>query len=492
MVNFIKSNNVMVIGVGLHAKRIYLPILFKHEVDKSFNLKFGVDFESKKEDIEQYLKSNRLELKMIYFKDYNNTDKLSKENRDRLSRLAKENNITGVVISTEPLAHKDYALWAISQGLNVLMDKPISTRKNVSHNKNEARGIYKDYKEILNAYSKLQSKKETVFSVNVQRRYESGYLKVFDLIEEVANKFNAPVTSIQAMHSDGVWIFPDEIVDQTYHPYNLGFGKGSHSSYHIFDIVWQIYKRGLVEGKKPDSAKVYSSFLNPDGLLVQFKQEDYKKFFEKEAEEKYFKRNNKELKKLYKNYGEMDIFSVIRLEQDNVNICNISLNLLHSSFSKRSWLKPNYDLYKGNGRVKHQYYNIQQGPFQCIQIHNFQSNDMQEKNTLADYNLGGNNHFDIYVFRNSKMFGEGEKPLKVYNLKDLDTKKTFEDDKLFHETAKELVILEFLDYLQGLIKLTSMKSNITSHEIPVKIMSSIYESNVEFENGNNPIIKFEI
>ena len=51
MVNFIKSNNVMVIGVGLHAKRIYLPILFKHEVDKSFNLKFGVDFESKKEDI---------------------------------------------------------------------------------------------------------------------------------------------------------------------------------------------------------------------------------------------------------------------------------------------------------------------------------------------------------------------------------------------------------------------------------------------------------
>jgi hypothetical protein len=90
------------------------------------------------------------------------------------------------------------------------------------------------------------------------------------------------------------------------------------------------------------------------------------------------------------------------------------------------------------------------------------------------------------------MFGESEKALRVYNLKDLDTVKTFEDDKLFHETAKELVIIEFLDYLQGLIKLTSMISNITSHEVPVKIMSSVYESNVEFESGNNPIIKFDL
>ncbi len=487
-----KFNNVMIIGVGFHAKRIYLPMLFKHEKDKYFKLKFGVDLESKKQDIEQYLKSNGFKLDMAYFKAPHNIEGLSGENKNYLSRLVKENNITGVIISTEPLAHKDYALWAISQGLNVLMDKPISTRKNVSHDKKEAIGIYEDYKEILNAYLKLQNKKETVFSVNVQRRYERGYLKVFDLIKEVATKFNAPVTSIQAMHSDGVWIFPDEIVDQTYHPYNLGFGKGSHSSYHIFDIVWQIYKHGSVKGKTPDSARVYSSFLNPDGLLVQLKQNDYKEFFKKDLEKGYLKRSDGELKKLYKNYGEMDIFSVIRLEKKNVNVCNISLNLLHNSFSRRSWPKPNYDLYKGNGRVKHQYYNIQQGPFQCIQIHNFQSNDMQEKNTLADYSLGGNNHFDIYVFRNSKMFGEGEKALRVYNLKDLDTVKTFEDDKLFHETAKELVIIEFLDYLQGLIKLTSMISNITSHEVPVKIMSSVYESNVEFESGNNPIIKFDL
>lgn len=485
-------NNIMIIGVGLHAKRIYIPTLFKHMDNMPFCLKLGVDFKSKKNNIEDYLDSNNFNLKMFYIEDYDNTQELSEENRDLLSIAVKENNITGVVISTEPLAHKSYALWAISQGLNILMDKPISTRKNVSHNIKQADGIYDDYEEILKAYLKLQKEKETVFSINVQRRYEKGYLKVFDLIKEVSEKFNAPVTSIQAMHSDGVWIFPDEIVEQTYHPYNLGYGKGSHSSYHIFDIIWQLYKNGLVKDKEPDGIEVYSSFLNPEGLLVQFGQKDYENYFGKEVYNKCKRRDEIELKELYKNYGEIDIFSNIKLTKNNINICNISVNLLHNSFSRRAWIKPNDDLYKGNGRVKHQYYYIQQGPFQCIQIHNYQSNDMQDKNTVHDYNLGGNNHFDIYVFRNAKMFSKDELPLKVYNLKDLDKENDFQDNKLFHETAKELVILEFLNYLGGFIDINSMLSNITSHDIPAKIMSLIYKSNINFENNDSPLIKSKI
>jgi hypothetical protein len=142
--------------------------------------------------------------------------------------------------------------------------------------------------------------------------------------------------------------------------------------------------------------------------------------------------------------------------------------------------------------VKHQYYNIQQGPFQCIQIHNFQSNDIHDSNTLDDYKLGGNNHFDIYIFRNAAMFGRGEKALRVLNLKDLDEKSSFQDDKLYNETAKEGVISEFLNFLQGDMDIESMKSNITSHSIPARIMSAIYESNVKLERGGNPLVKFDI
>lgn len=482
----------MIIGVGFHAKRIYLPVLFKLTKNHPLNVRIGIDLQSKKNDIQEYLETKKFDLTMIYLEDFDITQGMPPKNKQILSKIVKDNNIDGVIISTEPLAHKEYALWAISQNLNVLMDKPISTRKGAAHDTNAARGIHEDYKEILKAYLKLQEKKETVFSINAQRRYELGYLKTFDLIKEVVDKFNAPVTSIQAMHSDGVWIFPNEVVDQKYHPYNLGFGKGSHSGYHIFDIVWQFYMNGLIKDKAPDCIEVYSSFLNPDGLLTQFSQNDYNKYFGDAIYQKYKKRGDSTLFNIYKGYGEIDVFSILRLVKKDINICNISLSLLHNSFSRRAWFNPNSDLYKGNGRVKHQYYCIQQGPFQCIQIHNFQSNDIHDTNTLEDYTLGGNNHFDIYVFRNSEMFGKGEKPLRVYNLKDLDKKSELQDNTLYNETTKEAVLVEFLNYLQGLAKLSSMRSNITSHEIPSRIMSSVYESNVRFEKGNNPIVTFKI
>jgi len=487
-----KFPNLMIIGVGFHAERIYLPILFKQAEKRNFHLRFGVDLESKREDVQKYLAEKKFDLEMIYLKDFDNSKGMPREVEAKLSELVRENHIDGVIISTEPLAHKDYALWALRMGLNILMDKPISTRKGVAHNMKAARGIVEDYQTILNAYLKLQKEKQTIFSINVQRRYELGYRKSFELINEVRERFNAPITSIQAMHSDGVWIFPDEIVDQNYHPYNLGFGKGSHSGYHIFDIVWKFYEAGLIEGKAPDRGELFSSFLNPDGLLTQFSHVDYERCFGRDAYDAKSKRDHKVLKKIYKSYGEIDIFSVIRLLKGETNICNISLNLLHNSFSRRSWAKPSVDLYKGNGRVKHQYYNIQQGPFQCIQIHNFQSNDIHDSNTLDDYKLGGNNHFDIYIFRNAAMFGRGEKALRVLNLKDLDEKSSFQDDKLYNETAKEGVISEFLNFLEGDMDIESMKSNITSHSIPARIMSAIYESNVKLERGGNPLVKFDI
>jgi len=46
------------------------------------------------------------------------------------------------------------------------------------------------------------------------------------------------------------------------------------------------------------------------------------------------------------------------------------------------------DLYKSNGRVKHEYHNIQQGPFQNIQVHSYQKEDKQEESNELDWLLG--------------------------------------------------------------------------------------------------------
>jgi hypothetical protein len=482
--------NLLIIGIGPHSRRIYLPIIRKLEKDYGVYIKLGIDLVSQKDSTNEFLMNKGYSFEMLYVDWFNPKNGLPMRLENHLNQFVSENNIHGVIIATEPLAHKVYAMWALKRGLHILMDKPITTRKNVVRDISEARGIYKDYLELLVEYLKLQRKKKTIFSINVQRRFEAGHQKVFDLIGEVRDRFDAPVTSIQSSHADGVWILPEEIETQIYHPYNVGYGKCSHSGYHIFDIVYDYYRSGLIESKKPDSFELYSSFVQPSGLLTQFSEKDFEKYFGPEYK-KLEKNSHKDLIKKYKNYGELDAFSVLRLLKNNINICNISINLLHNSFSRRTWMIPSEDLYKGNGRVKSQSHFIQQGPFQSIQVHNYQSESEQGKSSKKDYNLGGNNHFDIHVFRNSKMFGGKENPLTVYKIRDLN-KNSMDDKRLYHESVKSLVVEEFLKFISGEIDRKDLTSNIDDHEMPVKIMSAVYQSHINYTMGKSPLVKFQI
>lgn len=483
--------NLMIIGVGNHARRIYIPSI--NRLSRRFNcdLVVGIDIIEAKSTIDQYLVEKNFNLKMYYLEKVNPINSLSDTYKEILNEIVTKNNIKGVIISTDPTTHKIYAEWALSKGLNILTDKPITTQNGVSHDTKKAKALTSDYIELLRHYNNLQKQKSTAFLVNTQRRYEIGYVKVFSLIKEVSDKFNIPVTSIQAMHSDGVWIFPDEIVEQKVHPYSTGYGKLSHSGYHLFDIVWNFYKSGRIKEKAPTSGEAFSSFLNPSGLLKQFNQKDYKNIFGQSYLTRK-RRNEKKLLNLYSSYGEIDAFSIIKLMKDGENICNISINLLHNSFSRRAWVLPHKDLYKGNGRVKHQFYSIQQGPFQCIQIHNYQSSDIHEHSSEDDYNVGGNNHFDIYVFRNSEMFGKGCKPFEIISLKSLGKSKDIDINRLYNEQAKDSIIIEFINFIRGVVKKDDLISNIDSHVIPVKFMSALYESNTHYIKGENPLIKFSL
>lgn len=480
--------NLIIVGVGPHSKRVYVPILRKLSSKYNIDIKLGIDLKEKQADIEAYLKDLGIKLNMLYIDPFNPLKNVPRVLQSRLDRFVDENKVSGVIIATEPLSHVAYAKWALKKGLNILMDKPISTEENVTSDFGQAKKIYSDFKNLINNYRALQKRESTIFSVNVQRRYHPGHQKVVQLIKEVAERFNAPVTSIQSMHADGQWRMPSEIVTQIYHPYCQGYGKCSHSGYHFFDIVYNFYQAGVRKGKKADSAEVFTSFITPKGFIRQFSEKDYVKYFGR----KYLsvKRwNDNRLDKLYGKFGEIDAFSVIRLLKNGEAICNISINLLHNSFARRTWMRPGKDLYKGNGRVKQEMHIINQGPFQTIQIHSYESNDKHNINTEKDFLLGGNNHFDIYVFRNSGMFSARQQPLTIYHLKDLIGHK---DILREIERAKEHVVVEFLEFLEGRIKKSDLKSNIDSHEVPVEIMSSIYRSHIRYTKKQNPLVNFNL
>jgi predicted dehydrogenase len=481
-----ETKNILLIGVGFHARRIYIPTLTNFSASMPIKLVAGVDVFSQKDSVDDYLRKEGLEIEMLYTHPLDANRDLCPEDRVALDLLIMRFNICSVVISTEPLAHFTYAKWALDNNLNILMDKPVSTRSRLTSDITEADGLMQDYETLLNLYKKQQAHKQTIFTINTQRRYDPGFNKVCELIQEARDIFNVPVTSIQAMYADGTWVLPNEILHQESHPYNLGYGICSHSGYHILDIAWQFYEAGTIETKRPDSMQTYSSFLSPAGFDVQITESDYKEYFGSTYEvsgltrEKYIE--------TVRNYGEIDAFNIIRLLKNDINICNISINLLHNSFSRRAWAKPDADLYKGNGRVKHQQFIIQQGPFQSIHIHNYQANAEHDIDNSKEYELGGNNHFDIYVFRNSKMFAS-EIPFYKISSKELEAD---ESTRLTTEKVKNIVILEYINFILGSEDKANLISNIESHLMPVKIMRSIYKSNSLFLEGKNPVVSDQL
>ncbi len=474
--------SIILIGCGPHARRVYLPAL--HGIN-TINLELVIDLESQSSAVQNAIKLfEHTELWLIPpFKD-----SMPSEVAYKLSNFVRERKISGVIIATEPLVHKAYAEWALKNGLNILMDKPISTRANAISELSSAEGILHDYLTLLENYKRLQLEKETIFMINSHRRFHKGFQFVMDEIHEIGQKTNCPITFIHAYHSDGQWRLPNEIVTQEYHPYCSGYGKASHSGYHIFDTTYQFYKGSAVHEKFADTMEIVSSLIQPNGFFTQFNEKDYLNVFG----EKYNlvnQYNDVQLKQMCSAFGEIDLSSIITLKRNEEAIANFNVNLIHNGFAGRTWLNPGNDLYKGNGRIKHESYNIQQGPFQNIQIHAYQGYDKHDEKNGEEAYLGGKNHFEIYIFRNPLVAKTSKQP-QVYHLRDLIDKQVFGDNSMITmELVKFKVVQEFADYLTGIRTKESINSQIEDHLIPVQIMSGIYASNILRKRGGNNIVK---
>lgn len=476
-------------GIGPHARRIYVPAIKALSVHYDISLHLVVDLKANEELIRSYFKEQGMSPQFHFISPFRSNTLPSSLERF-LNEFVKNNRINGVIISTDPLTHLPYAFWALKNGLNILMDKPISSRKNAVCHMGAARSIQDDYLELLKRYNKLQKMTKTCFMVNTQRRFHPGFAYIKERLHEVSKKTSCPITAIQSTHCDGQWRFPNEIASEKYHGYNEGYGKISHSGYHFLDLVYQFYKTSFQTEKIADAIEVFTSFVQPDGLLHQMNKDDYIKLFGKKYDA-LTAPMKKDSQKLFGAYGEVDASAIIRLMKGSVCIGNISLNLLHNSFSQRSTLIPNKDLYKGNGRVKHEFHSIQQGPFQNIQVHSYQSKSKHDTHRSNEYVVGGNNHFDIYLFRNSKLIGG--KPFEKISIKDLKhPPKGLAQNGLFIENVKYLVVKQFCQYILKEIADEDIVSNIDDHLFPVILMSLIYQSHNNHIRKMSPLVRKRI
>jgi hypothetical protein len=49
--------------------------------------------------------------------------------RQALDRIADRLRPQALIVATDPLSHRPYVLWALGRGMDVLLDKPITTRR---------------------------------------------------------------------------------------------------------------------------------------------------------------------------------------------------------------------------------------------------------------------------------------------------------------------------------------------------------------------------
>lgn len=480
---------ILLIGVGPFAKRAYIPRLHELAAESRAVLVAAVDVEQNQAELEKYRQAHCPDVE-LHFVPFFTLDMPIHVNSS-LTALVSRLRISCVIISTEPLAHRAYGLWALDLGLNVVMDKPVSTRPWVVEDLGQALGIAEDFDALMHKYESLQSRKKTCFLINSHRRYHHGFQHAIDLVRKIQGETGCPVTSINTLHCDGQWRLPSEIISQDYHTYNKGYGKVSHSGYHAIDIVYQFLKAGMGKHKKPDTVEVFSSFVRPRGFFSQINEGDYKRLFGDKAYKAACPFNEQELHEITRRFGEIDASVQLTFYSSGEPVALVHLDLQHNGFGRRTWLTPGQDLYKGNGRVRHEMHEIKSGPFQSIVIDSRQSSDVHDVIEPNHTVLGGNGHFDINVYNNCGMLGT-DGPLHTLKLDDLVNLNSGERKTHYSRSIKHAALDEAIDFMAGVKKIEDLKSNLPDHSIPAHIMSAIYVSYIRRSVGLNPVVSLPL
>ena len=483
----LSSNKIIFIGLGRHAKRVHVPLLKKFKQKYNFSIVGVVDLNNKLKDIDNYLKEYgffQQKLLPVNKEDFSKSDKLFHNKKQALEKEIKKLGANIAIISCDDKYHETYIELCLKNNIHILIEKPLFTQDFSSVNYNKAKKLIAMYENIAVAYKKaLKRNPNLLFSIISQRRYHPAFERIKQEVKEVYEKTNCPITHSKFYHSDGQWRMPDELLEETYHGYNRGIGKCSHSGYHFFDTLAQVMKL-ITDEKRPERVVVESNFVRPNDVLEQINLKDHKKVF------KNFKAKSKsELEKNMANYGEVDASINYSFMRKGKIISFSDLILVHNGFSNRSWFKPNEELYKWNRRLRHENHTICQGPYQSIHFHSYQSDETKNKKLKYCKDVGGELHFEVHIFRNKKLL-KTTKPqfekLSFDNFK-------LPNDNFYaprgHQEYSKYLCLE--DFFQSLRKGKKTKSNYLDHYHSHLLYSLAYMSGAKDFNKKQKKVVYE-
>lgn len=470
------SINVMMIGWGPHATRTYSKFFLKYK----FEPRIFVDLDSQKERVQEELKKFGFNTLVFTIPDSErDKEKMSSNICLMFDKLCSTYEITHVIVASEPKSHYAYMDYFVDKEVHMLVEKPIVAPPEF-YTLEDAAKARDQYYDILGRQNpKYQCK------VMCQRKMNKGYMKVLDLAEQIVKQYNIPVTRVYVSHCDGNWIMPHDLFYEN-HPYKYGYGKLFHSGYHFVDLFADIVKvnGNLSRDKVPSTVKVNSHFqlevddvqvYRPDEVVAIFKQmgQEIPEFYDEKA-----------LPTDYSLFGEKAIASQFCFSNGNgKTMCLGNLYISQLGFSRRAWIKPHEDHYKNNGRVRHETVDIELGPFMDIQVHSYQSKEIKDRANDESI-VGGLDHFDIYIFRNSEMIGGN--PFEVITSETLMSDNKDGNIRGLNEDSREEFIFNFFS------KTHSEKGELKDHRLAIEILYHICVQEILYKNGKNETLTFSL
>lgn len=468
--------NVLVIGVGPHTRLNHLPALAAAQDAGLAGTLTGVDLPHIGGTLVEYGTPGRpRRMEVIAVEAFPTARSvLPGRVRGMLDDVVARERVGAVVVATEPSVHLPYALWAIERGLPVLLDKPLTVRPGASTDPAAAMGIADDFDTLLAAYRRAcRSDPRMVVSVLSQRRWHPAFRAMRDLVAEVAEATNCPVTSIQSSHGDGQWRLPDELVDIGYHGFDRGYGKAAHSGYHHFDTVPWLLAAGERPGKEIDEIEVHAACTRPADSLAQLTIADHERLLPGFADRNPY--TEQDLHRLTHGFGEVDVFLNVAYRSRGRMMTLASSNLAHSTFSQRGNLHPvTNGLYKGNGRIGQEAHIIQQGPFQAMHLHVLQTLHGDQDGTDRRA-AGGADHIELHIFRNDRLRPDWER-YRMLGFADLVQGKGDSAVLPTQRSARDCAVTEFLCCLTGRMPRDRMASDLADHRRPARLMAAAYLS----------------
>ncbi|WP_327391457.1 Gfo/Idh/MocA family oxidoreductase (plasmid) [Streptomyces microflavus] len=467
--------NVLVIGVGPHTRLNHLPALATAQDAGLAGTVTGVDLPHAAACSAEYGTPGRpRRMPVIAVQPFPASHRtLPGAVRQALDDMVARERIGAVVVATEPSVHLPYALWAMERGLPLLLDKPLTVHPGASTDPAAARAIADDFDTLLGAYGAARRRHpKMVVSVLSQRRWHPAFRRVRELIAEVAEATNCPVTSVQSSHGDGQWRLPDELVDLGYHGFDRGYGKAAHSGYHHFDTVPWWLAAGERAGKEIDEIEVHAACTRPSDFLAQLTVADHARLLPAFAGRNTY--TEQDLLRLTAGHGEVDVFLNVAYRHRGRVMALGNHSLAHTSFSQRGPLPlVSGGLYKGNGRIGQETHIVQQGPFQAVHLQVLQTLHGDDEG-IDRRAVGGADHVELHVFRNNQARPDWQRhqPLHFTDLIQGGDSMVLPTQR----SARTCAVTEFLAHLNGRIPRTELASDLADHRRPARLMAAAYLS----------------